>query len=445
MAKKTFQRKFEMKNYEEIKEFLIEKSPSMIKYLDANPNSEYRLFAKYITHSDIITRGKRNENQGYEKNYLYYLTVDEMQAKDEYNNKRTQGYSYGHDEVSNIRIDSIAHQSNIKIPNEVYEFLDISNKSKEKQQKILNSSEKQLVISNQVNVYLVNDTLQYFDIDYTKDILEKLRKNPGWDYEKYKLHLSNGDFTPIHLTEASHGIGTGDDEEFQKLRMSIFLNDKLILLLSKNQDKKEMFILLDKNPRFFTILGIYNKNWESYLNQKYNQEILKYSNSQKETFASEEEKTRKDQAKWRRQLAEEMMNFTTYPGEIFCPLTGITANYYRIGTLFRASHIKSFKDCTVEEAYDINNGILMCANADALFDKHLITITDEGEIKFSYLINDKLKNDLLLSRPFFSYILTDKRKEYLKIHREIFAAKEEDRKINNNNLEEDSSDETILN
>ena len=47
------------------------KSASMVEYLEQNPNKEYSLYTKYITHSDLISKGKRNEKSGYDKNYLY--------------------------------------------------------------------------------------------------------------------------------------------------------------------------------------------------------------------------------------------------------------------------------------------------------------------------------------------------------------------------------------
>lgn len=444
MEKRTSQKRIIINDYEKIKNFLMEKSQSMVDYLNNNPNMEYLLYVKYITHSDLISKGKRNEKQGYEKNYLYYLTTEEMKERENYDAERNGMEELGNDRLANIRIDSTAHQSNITVSSRLYKFLEISNKSKEKQEKNLADDEKQLVISDLVNVYLVNDCLKYFDIEYTKKIFQKLDKDPKWDYDKYKLNLFQGDFTKIHLTEAAHGIGTNDDEEFQKLRMSIFLNDKLIILLAKNNElnKKEMFILMDKNPRFFTILGEYNSNWEQYLIKQYNRDVFECS--KKEIIATEEEKTRKDQSKWRNQLAEEMMNFTKNSNEIFCPLTKITTDFDKAGTLFRASHIKAYKDCTLEEAYDINNGILMAANADALFDKHLITIDDDGNIIFSYFIDQdfKLKCDLLLTGKVFKYILTPKRKEYLKIHRQEFEKKEKQRK--KGIIEEDSSDVNVL-
>lgn len=86
----------------------------------------------------------------------------------------------------------------------------------------------------------------------------------------------------------------------------------------------------------------------------------------------------------------------------------------------------------------------MVANADALFDKHLITIDEDGTILFSFLIEQdyKLRSDLLLMQKVFSFILTPKRQEYLRIHRDNFKQKEIKRK--QGAIEEDSIEEDIL-
>lgn len=89
------------------------------------------------------------------------------------------------------------------------------------------------------------------------------------------------------------------------------------------------------------------------------------------------------------------------------------------------------------EAYDINNGLLLCANADALFDKHLITIDENKNIIFSFLLehNAKLRSELKLNNEIFTTILNDDRMKYIKIHREVFKQKELLRKLGQ--IEED--------
>ena len=98
--------------------------------------------------------------------------------------------------------------------------------------------------------------------------------------------------------------------------------------------------------------------------------------------------------------------------------------------LFIASHIKRFSDSDCDEAFDINNGLLLCANADALFDKHMITVDENKKLIFSFLIDNDymLKQKLLLNQPIFEIVLNEKRMEYMKDHREIFFKKEQERK-----------------
>ena len=197
--------------------------------------------------------------------------------------------------------------------------------------------------------------------------------------------------------------------------------------------------MLEKNPKFFTLIGEGNKSWEKYLQLNGKEQL--YELLKKEKLSSGElEKTRKNQNKWRNILADEMMSYTTTDDEIFCPLTYITINYSNVGTLFRASHIKPFNECSIDEAFDINNGILMVANADALFDKHLITIDDNGKIIFSFLIEKEhlLKNQLRLTEDVFKAILNPQRKYYLKRHREIFQEKELKRKHSSDFVDDSS-------
>ena len=80
--------------------------------------------------------------------------------------------------------------------------------------------------------------------------------------------------------------------------------------------------------------------------------------------------------------------------------------------------------------FDLNNGLLLTANADALFDKFLITVDENKELVFSFEIdkNYLLKQQLMLDRPIFKLLLNDQRMEYMKWHREQFYKKEEERK-----------------
>jgi predicted restriction endonuclease len=58
------------------------------------------------------------------------------------------------------------------------------------------------------------------------------------------------------------------------------------------------------------------------------------------------------------------------------------------------AHIWNFSDCDAGSKYDINNGLLLCANNHILFDKHLIkfNILDSSKGIVSIYIDEKLKD-----------------------------------------------------
>lgn len=394
-------------------EYLDGKSDSIVKLIKDNMECEYTLFQKYISHSDVISAGKRlGKDQSVEKNYLYYLSNEKMLDME-----KTQ------------EMES-AKQSNIGMPIEFYQKLEIPIlKRREGQQ---TTQHVHPCINDYADVYLVNDTLKYFNIEYTKKVFEKLNKDVNWDYDKYRITLNNGNFTAIELSYAIHGLGIESDTIFHILRRNIFKTDSFICLIKMNIDthKKELYILLEKNPIFFTIIGETNQLWEKYLELKNIKDLNKLTIDEKLTQANDE-KNRNLQSKWKDMLAAEMMNYTSVENEVFCPITYITADYNNLKTLYRASHIKGFADCNSNEAYDINNGLLLCANADALFDKHLITIDENMEIVFSFVLehDEKLKQMLRLNNEIFKSILNNDRMKYLEFHRNEFIKKEALRKL----------------
>lgn len=392
-----------IKKTEDVEKMLnIIESDYMRKYIKENNDSKYTLIYKYLTHSDIIAPGKRNEKQGLEKNHLNYLSLDAM-LEMEQNGQKFE----------------TAHQTCIAVSDTFCEKLGMPVGRGE-----------QRYVEEFANVYLVNDTLEYFEIDYSKKVFEKLGKMPNnWKFDEYKLNLDKeSDVTKINLTYAAHGVGTARDTEFHKLRRNLFRNDRIMFLIeNKSNSQNNVFILLSKNPVFYTILGIKNDKWLKIAEEDIRRK--EYSLIKENNIPTAEVVDRRQQSAWRKRLAEEMMNYTINEYEVFCPLTYITVNYENAGTLFRASHIKRYADCSNQEKFDLNNGILMCANADALFDKHLITISNEGEIIFSELIkNDRrLISNLLLNQPIFKDILNEQRLHYLEEHRKIFEEKEEKR------------------
>ncbi len=82
-----------------------------------------------------------------------------------------------------------------------------------------------------------------------------------------------------------------------------------------------------------------------------------------------------------------------------------------------ASHIKPFIKCSDSEAYDVNNGILLSRNVDALFDLGYITFDDQGKIVFAESLDDEVKKSLSKYR-LDEIFLNSERIRHLEYHRE---------------------------
>lgn len=93
-------------------------------------------------------------------------------------------------------------------------------------------------------------------------------------------------------------------------------------------------------------------------------------------------------------------------------------------SVLRASHIKEWSESSREERIDANNGLLLCANHDALFDRHLISFEpDTGNICISASIDSDQRKALNLSES-ARLSMTDRMKSYMQIHYKKFIEKE---------------------
>lgn len=398
---------------EQVMSFVVSRSASMAEYMK-NSSARFTLWYKTLAHSDITNRGKRNgSKESLDKNYLYYLSVDEMEKlQEQFPDKPFES----------------AKQSNIGLPVQFYEDLGVPRlERREGKQK---TQHKHIVLNEYVDVMLVNDTIEYFNQDYTTRVLKRLNKYNRLFCSRNNVILDEEKpFTDIQLTQAIHGLGTAEDEEFHKLRLSMFLNDTVIFLI-EHGEKNRLFIMLEKNPRFFTLVGETDTAWEKYIEMQRRQEIAGIK-GKRALDADEDEKSRKLQSAWKEKLAKEMMSYTTEEGKVLCPFTGIRADFNAFSMLFVASHIKRHADCNNDkESFDVNNGLLLSANADALFDKYMITINEDKEFEFSFLLKTdyELQGKLLLHTPIIKLVFNDERMKNLAEHRKIFYQKEEERR-----------------
>ena len=407
-------------NIDTIYEILRTKSPSIISYMEDNEGHTFSLWYKDIKHADLVSCGKSHPSKyrtvnkkkvlkkrfdpEYEKNVLNYLTVAEMKKK------------------AKVRPFPTAKQSNIHVSEDFLHRIGVNGHFRGD-------------LKDFAFFYLVNDTLGYFNQQYTKDVALKLGKNIA-NCSGKDVQLSDGDFTGLSMSIAAHGLGTAKDTTFHDLRHNIFSYDRILFLIDELPEKRNVFILLDKCPVFYQIAGLRNSAWVKFITRTRQHEDANVAALEPLT----ETENRSLQKVWKDNLAREMMTQTDHDNEVFCPFTRITADYDKAGTLFRASHIVSFADSNLEQKYDLNNGLLLCANADALFDKHLISINENKQLVFSFLIenNKLLKERLLLNQGVYADILNPHRMEYIKKHYEVFLEKEEKRKTMN--VDEESLD-----
>lgn len=91
-----------------------------------------------------------------------------------------------------------------------------------------------------------------------------------------------------------------------------------------------------------------------------------------------------------------------------------------------ASHIKPCVDCLKEnredQAYDVNNGLLLSPTVDSYFDKKDITFADDGHIIIGKEVAESIKADFE-QYQLDEKILNNQRKKYLEYHRRLFEEK----------------------
>ena len=230
-----------------IENFVSLRSASMSRHLkEASSHVEYGMWYKTLTHSDLTTRGKRtNSSDGFEKNLLYYLSVSDMK------NLQRQFPE---------KVFESAKQSNIGMPEDFYLKTGIPRIKRRKGAQTENHNWE--YINDYMNVYLVIDSSEFFTLEYTEKIQRKLGKTmpQRWKSSAFKQDFST-EFMKIDLHEAIHGLGTEKDCVFHTLRLSMFLNDAIILIYEKDKRTQSLYLILEKNVNFYTILGLKDETW----------------------------------------------------------------------------------------------------------------------------------------------------------------------------------------
>ena len=93
-----------------------------------------------------------------------------------------------------------------------------------------------------------------------------------------------------------------------------------------------------------------------------------------------------------------------------------------------SSHIVPWSKSNKDERLDVGNGILLSPNLDSLFDRHLITFMDSGEIMISKTLGEKDLETLGINKKMKLRKVYDDMKPYLSRHRKVFNNGDSDSK-----------------
>ena len=174
----------------------------------------------------------------------------------------------------------------------------------------------------------------------------------------------------------------------------------------KNSIGNHMYSNALKQFRFFTL--DLEEDVES--EQEIVDEIVKQP-SLTETEKQSIIKARRGQGKYRKNLLDKYNRK--------CIVTGISQN-----KLLIASHIKPWAVCNNEERVDVENGLLLCANMDRLFDSGLITFRDDGKMYISSFVGAENRERLNISKDIIVDLQASERLlDYLEYHRDVLYVK----------------------
>ena len=252
---------------------------------------------------------------------------------------------------------------------------------------------------------MVNACLRnLFEENLTSSTLQKLSRSKTGNQ---LIHNIEEDYTLVDVHIAVHGLGIKNDKELHNLRKNIFAKDKMCVLIEKDMNGSyRLYFMFYRNPKFYLLNNI---SMPSFL-------ISDIDNEEDEKH----QESRKGQTRWRNTLAEYALTLSVDDtSKVVCPFTLVEVSYPAEATLLRASHIKAYAECknddgsiNNDEAYDIDNGFLVTANVDALFDKYLISVKDDGTVVTSKTISDSLVfDDLGIQRKIKPEYISEKKKK----------------------------------
>lgn len=185
--------------------------------------------------------------------------------------------------------------------------------------------------------------------------------------------------------------------------INILRNERFI---KKNSVGNNMYSNALKQFRYFTLDSEEDTQQEQQIVQEITQEQF-LTETEKETII----KARVGQGKYRKLLLEKY--------DRKCIVTGISQN-----KLLIASHIKPWAICNNDERVDVENGLILCANMDRLFDSGLITFRADGKMFVSSFVSEDNKKRLNISNEIVVDLHESERLlNYLEYHRDVLYVK----------------------
>lgn len=178
------------------------------------------------------------------------------------------------------------------------------------------------------------------------------------------------------------------------------------VFIDKNTRGNHMYSNALKQYRYFMLEQVE----KDYAEQKLEEEI-KMSSTLNDTEKQVIIKARVGQGKYRDNLMEKYNHR--------CIVTGIDAS-----KLLVASHIKPWRVCDNKERVDTENGLLLSANMDRLFDSGLITFTIEGQMIISSFVGEANQSRLHIFKGMKVNLQSSTRLlAYLEYHRDVLFVK----------------------
>lgn len=191
--------------------------------------------------------------------------------------------------------------------------------------------------------------------------------------------------------------------ELDLAMINILQNERFI---KKNSVGNNMYSNALKQFRYFILDSEEETKEEQQIVREIEQERF-LTETEKETII----KARLGQGKYRKLLLDKYNNK--------CIVTGISQN-----KLLIASHIKPWSICNNEEKIDVENGLILCANMDRLFDSGLITFRADGKMFVSSFVSEDNKRRLNISNDLVVDLHASKRLlDYLEYHRDVLYVK----------------------